>query len=39
MSSDAEAAIARTERLFDRNAIPASDYDKDRYAFLAAKAS
>ena len=37
--NDAEAAIARTERLFDRNAIPASDYDKDRYAFLAAKAS
>jgi HlyD family secretion protein len=36
--NDAEAALARTQRLFDRNAIPASDYDKDRYAFLAAKA-
>jgi HlyD family secretion protein len=37
--NDAEAAMARTERLFHRNAIPASDYDKDRYAFLAAKAT
>lgn len=37
--NDAEAAMARTERLFARNAIPASDYDKDRYAFLAAKAT
>jgi multidrug resistance efflux pump len=37
--SDAEAAMARTQRLFARNAIPASDYDKDRYAFLAAKAT
>ncbi len=36
--NDAEAALARTQRLFDRNAIPASDYDKDRYAFLAARA-
>src|SRR5262249_35136037 len=35
----AEAAMARTERLFARNAIPASDFDKDRYAFLAAKAT
>lgn len=37
--NDAEAAMARTERLFARKAIPASDYDKDRYAFLAAKAT
>jgi HlyD family secretion protein len=37
--NDAEAAMARTQRLFERNAIPASDYDKDRYAFLAAKAT
>ncbi len=37
--NDAEAAMARTERLFKRDAIPASDFDKDRYAFLAAKAS
>jgi HlyD family secretion protein len=37
--NDAEAAMARTERLFARNAIPASDFDKDRYAFLAARAT
>ncbi len=37
--NDAEAAMARTQRLFARNAIPASDFDKDRYAFLAAKAT
>ena len=37
--NDAEAAMARTERLFERKMIPASDYDKDRYAFFAAKAT
>ena len=37
--NDAEAAMARTERLFQRQHDPASDYDKDRYAFLAAKAT
>jgi multidrug resistance efflux pump len=37
--NDAEAAMARTQKLFARNAIPASDFDKDRYAFLAAKAT
>ena len=37
--NDAEAAMARTQRLFARNAIPASDFDKDRFAFLAAKAT
>src|SRR5262245_35030443 len=37
--NDAEAAMARTQRLFARDAIPASDYDKDRFAFLAAKAT
>ena len=37
--NDAEAALARTERLFERSMIAASDYDKDRYAFLAAKAT
>ena len=31
---DAEAALARTERLFQRQMIAASDYDKDRYAYL-----
>ena len=36
---DAEAALARTERLFQRQMIAASDYDKDRYAFYAAKAT
>jgi HlyD family secretion protein len=37
--NDAEAALARTERLFERKMIAASDYDKDRYAFYAAKAT
>jgi HlyD family secretion protein len=36
---DAEAALARTERLFQRQMIAASDYDKDRYAFYAARAT
>jgi HlyD family secretion protein len=37
--NDAEAALGRTERLFQRQMIAASDYDKDRYAFAAAKAT
>ena len=37
--NDAEAAMARTERLFQKHVVAASDYDKDRYAFLAAKAT
>ena len=37
--NDAEAALARTERLFNRQMIAASDYDKDRFAFYAAKAT
>jgi HlyD family secretion protein len=37
--NDAEAAMSRTQRLFARGAIPASDNDKDHYAFLAAKAT
>ncbi|MHB1557890.1 MAG: HlyD family secretion protein [Isosphaeraceae bacterium] len=37
--NDAEAAMARSERLFERKALPASDFDKDRFAFLAARAS
>jgi multidrug resistance efflux pump len=37
--NDAEAALARTERLFHRQMIAASDYDKDRYAHSAAKAT
>jgi multidrug resistance efflux pump len=36
---DAEAALARTERLFERKMIAASDYDKDRFAYYAAKAT
>jgi multidrug resistance efflux pump len=36
---DAEAALARTERLFQRQMLAASDYDKDRYAYYAAKAT
>jgi multidrug resistance efflux pump len=37
--NDAEAAMARTERLFRRTMIAASEYDRDRYAFYAAKAT
>jgi HlyD family secretion protein len=37
--NDAEAAMARTERLFNRQMAPASDYDKDRFTFYAAKAA
>jgi multidrug resistance efflux pump len=37
--NDAEAALGRTERLFSKQAIAASDYDKDRYAYAAAKAT
>ena len=37
--NDAEAAMARTERLFNRQMAPASDYDKDRYGYYAAKAA
>jgi len=36
--NDTEAAMARTERLYNRQMAPASDYDKDRFAFYAAKA-
>jgi multidrug resistance efflux pump len=37
--NDAEAVMARTERLFQRHMVADSDYDKDRYAFFAAKAN
>ncbi|GAC1468367.1 MAG: hypothetical protein NVSMB9_11010 [Isosphaeraceae bacterium] len=37
--NDAEAAMGRTERLYKRQMAPASDYDKDRFAFYAAKAT
>ena len=36
---DAEAALARTDRLFQRQMIAASDYDKDRFAYYAARAT
>jgi HlyD family secretion protein len=36
---DAEAALARSEKLFDRKVLAASDYDKDRYAYAAARAA
>jgi HlyD family secretion protein len=37
--NDTEAAMSRSNRLFDRQMIPASDYDKDRFAYNAAKAA
>lgn len=37
--NDAEAAAGRTERLYQKQMGTAADYDKDRYAFQAAKAA
>jgi len=37
--SDAEAASARTERLYQRQMISASEFDKDRFVYYAAKAA
>jgi len=37
--NDAESAMARTEKLFNRQMAPASDYDKDRFAYYSAKAA
>jgi HlyD family secretion protein len=37
--NDAEAAVGRTQRLFERQMISATDYDKDRFAYYAAKAA
>ncbi len=37
--ADAETAMARSDKLYQRQMTPASDYDKDRYAYLAAKAA
>jgi multidrug resistance efflux pump len=37
--NDAEAAMARSERLYNRQMIAAGDWDKDRFAFFAAKAT
>jgi HlyD family secretion protein len=36
---DTEAAMARTERLYNRQMVPAGDWDRDRFAYLAAKAT
>src|SRR5262249_1527021 len=36
---DAESAMARTEKLFNRQMAPASDYDKDRFAYYSARAA
>ncbi len=38
-TNDMEAAAGRTERLYNRQMGTASDYDKDRFAFQAAKAN
>jgi multidrug resistance efflux pump len=37
--NDAECAMARTEKLFNRQMAPASDYDKDRFAYFSARAA
>jgi multidrug resistance efflux pump len=37
--NDAEAAMARTEKLYSRQMAPASDYDRDRFAYYAARAT
>jgi multidrug resistance efflux pump len=37
--NDAEAAMARTERLYNRQMAPAGDFDKDRYTYFAARAA
>ena len=37
--SDAEAAMARTEKLYQRQMAAASDYDKDRFAYYSNKAA
>jgi multidrug resistance efflux pump len=37
--NDAETAMARTEKLFNRQMAPASDFDRDRFAYHAARAA
>ncbi len=37
--ADAEAAMGRSEKLYQRQMVPASDYDKDRFAYYAARAA
>lgn len=36
---DAEVAMGRSEKLFTKQMVPASEHDKDRYSYLAAKAA
>jgi HlyD family secretion protein len=37
--NDAEATLGRDQRLMERQMIPASDYDRDKFAYQAAKAA
>jgi multidrug resistance efflux pump len=37
--NDAEAAMGRTERLYNRQMVAAGDWDKDRFTYYAAKAT
>ena len=37
--NDSESAMGRTERLYNRQMAPASDYDKDRFVYYGAKAA
>ena len=37
--ADSEAAVGRTEKLYNRQMLAASDYDKDRFAYYAARAA
>jgi len=37
--NDTEAAAGRSDRLYSRQMLPATDYDRDRYAFQGAKAT
>jgi multidrug resistance efflux pump len=37
--NDAESAMARTAKLYERQMAPASDYDHDRFTYFSAKAA
>jgi multidrug resistance efflux pump len=37
--NDAETAMSRTEKLYNRQMAPAGDWDKDRFAYYAARAA
>ena len=36
---DAESAMGRTEKLYNRQMAPASDYDRDRFNYISSKAA